>query len=88
MLDAARRALRAGDTQLALGELDRHQAQFPRGMLGQEATLLRIEVLARSGNRSAAQTLARQFLARQPNSPHAKRIESLLGQASAQAGRR
>jgi hypothetical protein len=88
LLDAARRALRGGDARLALGELDRHQAEFPRGLLGQEATLLRIEALARSGSRPAAEALARQFLARQPNSPHAKRIESLLGQASAQAGRR
>ena len=81
LLDAARRALRSGDARLALGELDRHQAEFPRGLLGQEATLLRIEALVRSGNRPAAEALARQFLARQPNSPHAKRIESLLGQA-------
>jgi len=81
LLDAARRALRAGDARLALGELDRHQAEYPHALLGQEATLLRIEALARSGNRPAAEALARQFLARQPNSPHAKRIESLLGQA-------
>jgi TolA-binding protein len=81
LLDAARRALRSGDARLALSDLDRHQAEFPRGVLGQEATLLRIEALVRSGNRPAAEALARQFLARQPNSPHAKRIESLLGQA-------
>ena len=81
LLDAARRALRAGDARLALSALHRHQAEFPRGLLGQEATLLRIEALVRAGNRPAAEALARQFLARQPNSPHAKRIESLLGQA-------
>ena len=81
LLDAARRALRAGDARLALSELDRYQTEYPRALLGQEATLLRIEALARSGNRPAAEALARQFLARQPNSPHAKRIESLLGQA-------
>jgi len=81
LLDAARRALRRGNARVALSELDRHQAEFPRGLLGQEATLLRIEALVRSGNRPAAEALARQFLARQPNSPHAKRIESLLGQA-------
>ena len=81
LLDAARRALRAGDARLALSALERHQAEFRRGLLGQEAGLLRIEALVRAGNRPAAEALARQFLARQPNSPHAKRIESLLGQA-------
>jgi hypothetical protein len=88
LLDAARRALGSGDTRLALATLDRHQTEFPRGLLGQETTLLRIEVLARGGNRPAAEALARQFLARHPDSPHAKRIESLLGPSTAQAPRR
>ena len=38
-----------------------------------------IEALVRAGHRPAAETLGRRFLTRQPDSPLAKRIESLLG---------
>lgn len=79
MVDAARRALGAGNAPLALEILDRHRQEHPRGLLGQEATLLRIEALAVSGQRSAARSLAASFLGRQPRSPHRKRIESLVG---------
>jgi hypothetical protein len=49
-------------------------------MLRQEATLLRIEALARAGNGPAAKRLADRFLRAQPNSPHERRIRALVGE--------
>jgi hypothetical protein len=81
MLDTARRALGGGNATGALSALDHYAATCPRGLLGEEATLLRIEALAQSGNRTAAAQLAKQFLASHPDSPHAKRLGTLLGAA-------
>ena len=41
-LESARAALASGDAGGALRALDRYAADFPRGVLGQEATVLRI----------------------------------------------
>jgi hypothetical protein len=79
LLDVARRALASGNPPGALAALDRYAREHPRGMLSEEATLLRIESLDQSGNRAAATQLARQFLASHPGSPHAKRLGTLLG---------
>ena len=79
MIDAARRELRAGNPGGAVAELDRYHRKYKHGMFGQEAVMLRIEALSRSGNRSAARQLAKRFLASKPSSQYAKRIESLVG---------
>jgi len=79
MIDAARRQLRAGNPGGAVAELDRYHRKYKHGMFGQEAIMLRIEALSRSGNRSAARQLAKRFLASKPSSQYAKRIESLVG---------
>jgi hypothetical protein len=79
MIDAARRQLRAGNPGGAVAELDRYHRKYKHGMFGQEAVMLRIEALSRSGNRSAARQLAKRFLASKPSSQYAKRIESLVG---------
>jgi hypothetical protein len=78
LIDVARQALSRGDASGALVALDRYAATHPRGMLSEEATLLRIESLAQSGNRPAAAQLARRFLATHPSSAHARRLSSLL----------
>jgi hypothetical protein len=59
-LDGAREALASGDAPRALRALDAHDRAFPRGALSPEATVLRIEALARRGvvRRSAAQLRA------------------------------
>jgi len=49
------------------------------GDLAPEALVLRIEALARTGERDAAEDLARDYLAKNPSSPHAERIRTLLG---------
>ncbi len=79
LVDEARQKLGSGQPQGAIVTLNRYQRDFPRGALGQEAMLLRIEALAQMGDRSAARALAGRFLTSQPSSPHRKRIESLVG---------
>jgi len=79
-LERARSALGSGDASQALRALDDYQRAFPRGTLGQEATVLRIEALARSGNAAGARALADRFLAANPSSPYAHRIRHLVGQ--------
>jgi hypothetical protein len=79
MIDAARRQLGAKNPTGALRQLDAYRAKFSRGMLAQEATLLRVEALAQSGNRAAARQLARRQLERNPNSQYARRLEPFLG---------
>jgi hypothetical protein len=78
LLDRARTALGAGDPAAALAALDEHRRGFPRPMLGIEAQVLRIEALARQGNGAQAKSLGEAFLARNPDSPHAARVRSLI----------
>jgi hypothetical protein len=81
-LDRARNALASGDTTRGIRLLDEYQARFPKGILAQEATVLRIEALLAGGNRPAAADIASQFLASNPTSPHAARIRRLLQRGS------
>jgi hypothetical protein len=78
-LDGAREALASGDSSRALRALDARDRAFPRGALGPEATVLRIEALALRGDRATAARLAEAFLAASPRSPHASRIRTLVG---------
>jgi hypothetical protein len=77
-LDAARAALDAGDTALALQQIDRHDRDFARGQLAPEALALRIEVYAKRGDRPKVEELAGAFLARYPNHTQARRVRSIL----------
>lgn len=79
-LDAARKALAAGDSSGALTRLDDHARRFPRGGLALEAEVLRIEALAQSGNRAAAATRARAFVARHPSSVFTPRVRRIAGE--------
>ncbi|HVU04505.1 MAG TPA: hypothetical protein VHE30_22260 [Polyangiaceae bacterium] len=84
-LDAARGALRSGRATEALAALDRYDRAFARtGSLRVEATALRIEALERSGSHARAVSLANGFLARNPKSPYAARVRSLVLGDSAQ----
>jgi hypothetical protein len=78
-IDAARSALRRGDTAEALRALERYRADYGKnGSLGMEATVLRIEALLRGGNRAEGMRLANSFLASHPKSPYAPRIRALV----------
>ena len=80
LLREARLALARGDARAALGAIDRRDREFPRGSLGPEATVLRVESLVRAGDRARARTVASSFLRRQPRGPHADRMRALLGE--------
>jgi hypothetical protein len=83
VLDQARRALAKRDHAGALARLDEYARRFPRRHLSSEATVLRIETLVKSGDAAQATRLGKDFLARQPNGPYAKRVSSLVADARA-----
>ncbi len=78
-LDGARKALAGGNAKACLEKLDSYRVEFPRGVLGLEATVLRIEALAASGARTQARDLGTRFLASHPDSAHAARVRSVIG---------
>lgn len=71
-----RSTLRAGDGARALALLD--QRARTGGELEAEATLLRIEALARIGRRGEASELARRFVQANPNSALADRAQAFV----------
>jgi outer membrane protein assembly factor BamD (BamD/ComL family) len=77
-LDRVRKALAASDPSGALRELGAFSARFPYAALAPEATVLRVQALLESGNRQAAERLARRFIAASPGSPHAARVRLLI----------
>jgi hypothetical protein len=79
LLDEVRSALAGGDPARALSILESYPARFPRGVMGPEASVLRVQALVEAGDRSAAKRAADSFLKANPTSPYAQRIESLLG---------
>ncbi len=80
ILDEVRAHLRQGAPARATSLLERYDARFPRGLLQPEAKVLQIEARAAAGDRAAAHDLARSFLVRHPNDPHADRIRELEAQ--------
>lgn len=79
-IESARAALARRDYARALSLLDEHRRRFRKANLMAEATVLRIEALAASGEKSAAARLGKAFLARDPNGPYARRVRSLIGE--------
>jgi hypothetical protein len=78
-LDGARKALAGGNARECLAKLESYRAEFPQGVLGLEATVLRIEALAASGARTQARDLGTRFLESHPDSAHAARVRSVIG---------
>ena len=78
-LDAARGLLARGDATGALARLDAYGRAYPRGRLGLEAEVLRIDVLDESGRSDAARARAQAFLQRHPHSVLAARVRTRLG---------
>lgn len=85
MIDRARSALARGEASRALSLLDAYSARFPKPKLRSESTVLRIEALVARGQGKAATRLGKQFLAREPNGPYARRVRSLLERVGAPA---
>jgi hypothetical protein len=78
-IDEARLVIRGGNGERGLALLGDYNQEFPRGVLSQEALLLRVEALVRSSKRAQARALAEDLLKRAPDTPHRQRLESLVG---------
>jgi hypothetical protein len=74
LLDAARGALAARNSERALDLLEQHAARFARGSLAPEADALRIDTYVQRGATSRAEKLSRRFLERYPSHPLAAHI--------------
>ncbi len=72
----ARAALGRGDARSALAELDQFGRSPGWRRLAVEASLLRIEALARAGRGDEARSLARRFVAQHPNNPLVDRAQT------------
>ena len=79
LLDAVRAAVKGGSSERALVLLRRYDATYPGGAFRPEALALRIEALDQDGRHAEAQALARDFLARYPQSPVAARVARIAG---------
>lgn len=77
-LKVASTALAAGDAPGALAALDRYDHVLKGSKLRAEATLLRIQALARAGNAQAASALAQRFVDQNPDSPLVDRARSFI----------
>ena len=77
-LELAHEALAAHKPGVALRQLEHYRTQFPGGVLASEATVLRVQAMLASGDRSGAQALADIYSTSHPDSPYARRIEALL----------
>jgi hypothetical protein len=82
LIDRARTSAGAGDSAGTLQAVEEYDHRFPRGLLSEEALLLRIEAVAARRGREAASGLARRFLAEYPRSVHADRLRGLLERGS------
>lgn len=81
-LGAIRASLHKNDTREALRLLDSYETEFPRGVLAEEAEVLRIETLVRAGDKEEAARRASRFLAERPSSPHAARVRTMTRRLS------
>lgn len=78
LLDEARGHLRAGNAAACLATLDRYAAAHPKGGLGLEARVLRVDALVTSGRIDEARSLAQRTLSESPKGPHAARLQRLV----------
>jgi hypothetical protein len=74
LIDEVRTALKDRSGKQALALLRRYAVTYPDGTLGPEAEALRVEALDENGQHRLAQSLARDFVNRHPDSPLAERI--------------
>ncbi len=78
LLAQTRDALARHDHASAKAHLDAHARTFPSGTFEDEARVLRIDLLAASGEPERAREGVRAYLASHPASPHAPRLRELL----------
>jgi hypothetical protein len=78
-IEGARAALARGQAGAALDELDAYARAFPNGRLGEEASVLRIEALAKF-DPPRARVLAEDYLARHAAGAYAPRVRRTLAE--------
>lgn len=83
LIDATRQALARQDVSQAQSLLATYDATRRLGVLDREALLLRIEGSTLRGERTRAEELARQFIARYPRDTHVPRLRATLLEPSA-----
>lgn len=81
-LDRVRAALDAAQSQTALRELDRYEAELPRGELALEALVLRVRALQRAGQFATAVRLARRALELPGSERYRPQLERIVGSES------
>lgn len=79
LLDAARAALVSGDSDIALGALDRHVRTFAHPILAEERDALFVQALVRAGRYNEARTRAEAFRAHMPNSLFRPAVDASIG---------
>jgi hypothetical protein len=78
LVEVARAHLGGGDAVACLRSLDDYERRFQHGLFGPEVLVMRIEALVALGDRGRARELGEAFLAKDPASPHAGRVRSIL----------
>ena len=76
LLDRARKAVAGGRPSDALSILREAESQFPRGVLGQERSALRVVALCDAGQLDAGRRAAAAFIEAHPHSALRARVES------------
>jgi outer membrane protein assembly factor BamD (BamD/ComL family) len=82
LLRRAREQLGRGALTEASSTLTESRVAFPESRLSQEREALTIELYVRQGRLLEARTLARVFLSRHPQSPHAAQVRRALATTS------
>jgi hypothetical protein len=82
LLDAAHRALTAGDSRRAARLLHHYRRHFDGGVLGEEAEVMRIRLWVATGQRRRALNAARAFYANHPDSLLAPAVSAALSSRS------
>jgi len=77
LLDLARNAVRGQRPEEALASLNVYSQRFPAGAFRQEASVLRMQALAKRGDVSQASSMAKQFVESHPNSPYVHRASTI-----------
>ena len=77
-VDRARQALASGRARVALNELERYRAEWPKGVFTSEVLVLRVEAKLKLGDRASAEREARALIDAAPNSRYAARLRALI----------
>ncbi len=88
LLDRARICKEKRDWSCASARLDEYRSRFRRGVLAEEAMLLRIEIERANGDRESATQHARELIQANPKGPYARRASAILDQLSPSEGSR